>query len=337
MTYTTKPHPDQTQNITGVPLPVGGVYTVNQAFISLINQILVLFLMMAAGYAAKKTKVLDQETIRGISMLILNVSLPALIVSSMQFPFSREMMNTSLQIALISVLTYIGLIAFSYAYIKVIKMDTAKLDVTQFSLVFANVSFMGFPIISVLYGEQGVFYAALFNIPFQVLLVTLGVVFMTRHSDTGSGKMNLRKALVSPGMVAIVVGFGFFVLPLTIPAPLLQSMQMMGSTTTPLSMLLIGGMLADVTFSSVFGDKDLYVLTFVRLFLLPALVFAPLKLLGVEGMLLVIPVIIIGMPVATLTGAFARLYNADYYFASKTIFLTTLCSLITIPLWALLL
>lgn len=309
----------------------------NQAFISLINQILVLFLIMAAGYAAKKTKALDQETIRGISMLILNVSLPALIVSSMQFPFSREMLNTGLQIAFISVLTYIGLIAFSYAYVKVIKMDTAKLDVTQFALVFANVSFMGFPIISVLYGEQGVFYAALFNIPFQVLLVTLGVVLMTRHSETGSGKMNLRKALASPGLVAVFIGFGFFMLPISIPAPLLQSLQMMGSTITPLSMLLIGGMLADVTFSSVFGDRHLYVLTFVRLLLLPALVFIPLKLLGVEGMLLAIPVIIIGMPVATLTGAFARLYDADYYYASKIIFLTTLCSLITIPFWAMVL
>lgn len=309
----------------------------NQAFISLVNQILVLFLIMAAGYAAKKTKVLNQETIRGISMLILNVSLPALIISSMQFPFSNEMLTTSLQIALISVVTYLGLIAFSYGYARVIKMETARMDVTQFSLVFANVSFMGFPIISVLYGEQGVFYAALFNIPFQVLLVTLGVVFVTRHSEASSGKMNLRKALVSPGLIAIFIGFGFFVLPATIPTPLLQSLQMIGGITTPLSMIVIGGMLADVAFFSVFGDRDLYRLAFARLLLLPALVFAPLKLLGVEGMLLVIPVMIIGMPVATLTGAFARLYDSDYYYASKAIFLTTLCSLITIPLWALLL
>lgn len=309
----------------------------NQAFTSLINQILVLFFIMAAGYAAKKTKVLNQETIRGISMLILNVSLPALIISSMQFPFSSEMLATSLRIALISVVTYVGLIAFSYGYTRLIKMETARMDVTQFALVFANVSFMGFPIISVLYGEQGVFYAALFNIPFQVLLVTLGVVFMTRHSEDSSGKMNLKKALLSPGLIAVFIGFGFFLLPVTIPTPLLQSLQMIGGTITPLSMLLIGGMLADVSFSSVFGDRDLYVLTFVRLLLLPALVYAPLKLLGVDGILLAIPVLIIGMPVATLTGAFARLYDADYYFASKAIFLTTLCSLVTIPLWALLL
>ena len=309
----------------------------NQAFISLINQILVLFFLMAAGYAAKKTKVLNQETIRGVSMLILNVSLPALIISSMQFPFSTEMLNTSLRIALISVVTYVGLIAFSYGYARLMKMETGRLDVTQFSLVFANVSFMGFPIISVLYGDQGIFYAALFNIPFQVLLVTLGVVFMTRHSEAGSGKMNLRKALASPGLIAIFIGFGSFVLQATIPSPLFQSLQMVGATTTPLSMILIGGMLADVSFTSVFGDRDLYLLTIVRLIVLPAIVFVPLKLLGLEGMLLAIPVIIIGMPVATLTGAFARLYDSDYYYASKAIFFTTLCSLITIPLWALLL
>ncbi len=306
----------------------------DQAVISLINQILVLFFVMAAGYAAKKGNVMNQETIKGISMLILNVSLPALVISSMQFPFSQEMLNTSLRIALISVVTYLGIIAFSYGYTHLIKRETAKLDVTQFALVFANVSFMGFPIITVLYGEQGVFYAALFNIPFQVLLVTLGVVFMTRHAETSSGKMNLKKALLSPGLIAVFIGFGFFLLPVSIPTPLLQALQMIGGTITPLSMLVIGAMLADVSFSSLFGDRDLYMLTFVRLLLLPALVYAPLKLLGVDGMLLAIPVIIIGMPVATLTGAFARLYDSDYYFASKVIFLTTLCSLVTIPFWA---
>lgn len=309
----------------------------NQAFISLINQIVVLFLLMAVGYVSKKTKVLDQETIRGISMLILQVTLPALIISSMQFPFSRDLLNTSLLIVLISVVTYAVMIGFSYAYARKAKMQSARMDVTQFSLVFANVSFMGFPIISVLYGDQGIFYGALFNIPFQALLVTLGVVFMTRHSETNSGKMNLRKALASPGLIAIFIGFGFFVLPVSLPAPLFQSLQMVGATTTPLSMLLIGGMLADVPFFSVFGDRDLYQVTFLRLVVLPALVFIPLKLLGAEGMLLAIPVMIIAMPVATLTGAFARLYGSDYYFASKVIFLSTLCSLVTIPLWALVL
>jgi malate permease and related proteins len=313
-----------------------GGASMSQAFFSLFNQILVLFFLMVAGYAAKKTDILNQQTIRGISMLILNMTLPALIISSMQFPFSRELLNTSLQVVLISVITYSVLIVFSYGYAFLSKIESKKKDVLQFSIIFANVSFMGFPIISVLYGEQGIFYAALFNIPFQILLVTLGVVVITRNSDRTSGKMNFKKALKSPGLIAVLLGFAFFLLPVSIPDPIFQSLQMIGGTTTPLSMLLIGGMLAEVSFSSVFGDRALYLLAVVRLFLLPMLVFVPLKLIGLEGMLLAIPVIIIAMPVATLTGAFARLYDSDYHFASKAIFITTMCSLFTIPLWAML-
>ena len=145
----------------------------NDAFFSLLNQILVLFFMMAAGYAARKAQVLNQETIKGISLLILQVTLPSLIVSSMQFPFSMELLYTSLLIVGISIVTYGVIILFSRFYVRMVKAEGTKADVLQFVLVFSNVAFMGFPIVSVLYGDLGIFYTALFNIPFNLLLVTL--------------------------------------------------------------------------------------------------------------------------------------------------------------------
>ncbi|SMP52441.1 AEC family transporter [Anoxynatronum buryatiense] len=307
----------------------------NDAFFSLLNQILVLFFMMAAGYAARKAQVLNQETIKGISLLILQVTLPSLIVSSMQFPFSMELLHTSLLIVGISIVTYGVIILFSRLYVRLVKEEGPRGDVLQFLLVFSNVAFMGFPIVSVLYGDLGIFYTALFNIPFNLLLVTLGVAIMSRSTGQSSGKMNFKKAFRSPGVIAVLLGFTFFVLPVSIPGPLLESLQLIGGTTTPLSMMIIGGMLADIPFRSVFGDRALYQATVVRLLLMPLMMYLPLRLLGFTGIMLGIPVIIIAMPVAANAGAFARLYDSDYYFASKAVFLTTLCSILTIPLWAL--
>jgi malate permease and related proteins len=307
----------------------------NQAFFSLLNQILVLIFLMAAGYAAQKMKFIDQDTLKAISSLILQVTLPALIISSMQFPFSSELLGTSLKIILISVISYAFIITVSYGYVRLVNAEGKKRDVLQFLLIFSNVSFMGFPVIHVLYGDLGVFYTALFNIPFNVLLMTLGVMIMSR-STRQAGPTDFKRLFRNPGTIAVMIGFGFFLFSVSLPSPLLRSLEMIGNTTTPLSMIFIGSLLAEVPVRSMFGDRQLYLVTLVRLLLIPLLIFIPLKLMGMEGLMLGIPVIIFAMPGAVLTGAFARLYDSDYFLASKAIFFTTLCSIITIPLWAML-
>lgn len=306
----------------------------NSAFVNLFNQILVLFFLMAAGYAAHKMKLLNPAFNKGISRLVMQITLPALIISSMQFPFSGELLNTSLQIMVISLFCYALVIGISYPYVKLVKVDNKKRDVLQFLIIFSNVAFMGFPIVTVLYGELGVFYTALFNIPFNVLLVTLGVAVMSRSTEKASGKGDLRHIFKSPGVIAVVLGFAFFLFSIELPSPLMQSLEMIGHTTTPLSMMIIGSMLAETPFRSIFGEKQLYLVTLVRLILIPLLVYIPLRLLGMEGIMLGIPVVIFAMPAAANTGVFANLYDSDHAFASKAVFITTLCSLITIPLWA---
>ncbi|RQD72281.1 MAG: AEC family transporter [Tindallia sp. MSAO_Bac2] len=307
----------------------------DQAFISVVSQIMVLFFIMLTGFVARKASALDQSTIKGMSSLLMNVSLPALVISAMQFPFDSEVLSSSIQIIIISICAYIGIISFSYIYKKTSKEKAKRKDVIQFALIFSNVTFMGFPVVNVIYGEMGVFFAALYNMPFNLVLLTLGVAIMSRSSREGSGQeMNLRKALLSPGIIALIFGFSFFVFSIRLPGPLYQAVEMLGSTTTPLAMLIIGALLGEVSLKSILGDRSLYLLTFNRLLLMPLLAYIPLRLLGFDGMMLGIPVIIIAMPVGAVTGAFASMYDADDYLASKAVFITTILSMITIPLWA---
>ncbi len=307
-----------------------------QAFSSVANQILVLFFIMAAGYAAGKAGLLEQPAIKGISLLIMNVTLPAMIIHSMQFPFSMELLQDSLKMLMISVAAYVGIIAFSYGYFHIWKETGPRKDVLQFSLIFSNVAYMGYPVIQVVYGEIGVFYTALYNIPFNVVLLTLGMIIMSR-STGGSGRVDVVKALKNPGLAAVVIGFLLFSFSIRLPGALSQALETTGAATTPLAMIVIGVLLAGVSFSSVFGDARLYVLTATRLVFLPLVAFVLLKLAGVEGIMLGIPVMTIGMPVAVNTGAFASLYDSDSGLASRIVFLSTLCSMLTIPLWTMLL
>ena len=307
----------------------------DQAFLSVVSQIMVLFFMIIAGFIARKTSVFDQESVKVLSRMLMNISLPALVISAMQFPFDAEVLSSSIQIMIISVCAYIGIIAVSYAYYKLINETEQRKDVIQFSIIFSNVTFMGFPVVNVLYGEMGVFFAALYNMPFNLVLLTLGVVIMSRSTrDQSKAGMSIRRALLSPGIIALVLGFSFFIFSIRLPEPLYQSLDMLGATTTPLAMLVIGALLGEVSPKSILGDKSLYLLTVTRLILMPLLAYIPLRLLGVEGMMLGIPVIIIAMPVGAVTGAFASLYNSDEYLASKAVFMTTLLSMITIPIWA---
>lgn len=307
----------------------------DQAFLRVVSQILVLFLMIFVGFVARKTSVFDQENVKVLSRMLMNISLPALIIGAMQFPFDEEVLASSLQIILISLGAYSGIIAFSFGYYKVIKETEQRKDVLQFSIIFSNVTFMGFPVVNVLYGEMGVFFAALYNMPFNLVLLTLGVAIMSRsRRDQTKAGMSIRKALMSPGIVALVLGFSFFIFSIRLPAPVSQAVDMLGATTTPLAMIVIGALLGDVSPRSILGDKSVYLLTVTRLVLMPLMAYGILRSLGVEGMMLGIPVIIIGMPVGAVTGAFANLYDSDEYLASKAVFITTLLSMITIPIWA---
>lgn len=297
-----------------------------------IYQILILFLTMVIGYAAKKRGYMDPQLNKGLSNLILQVALPALIIKSMQFPFSKDLFMDSVKIVGISLMIYSIAIVFSYLYTKLIKVEGTKKDIYQFVLIFSNVAFIGYPIIDAIYGDLGVFYTALYNIPFNFLLFTIGVYIMCRNTSAEREKMDYKKILLQPGILAVLLGFTLFLFSLQLPEIIYETLDIIGSTTTPLSMLMIGGFLADIPVKEVLREEKIMLLALARLFILPILAWGILYTVGLRGVLLGVPVVITGMPAAANAAVFATLYDSDHYLASKSVFITTLLSLISIPL-----
>jgi len=298
------------------------------------NKIISLFLLIMIGYMAKKARFVSSDIKGHISNLVLNITLPLYIFTAMQFEFSTDVLKETGTLVLVSFLFYAGVTLLSYLYAKLFKLKDTKKDVFQYVIIFSNVGYMGYPIMFELAGEKGMFYAAIYNLSFNVLTWTLGVYIMSRHKNSME-KQTLGEKLVhvlNPSLFAVILGFTCFVLSIRIPELFMTTFKSIGQTTTPLSMMFIGIILAEIKAKDIVSDISVFIVAGIRLLVIPMLVFLILKAVGLDGLLLTIPVVLSAMPAAANTAVVASRYENDYQLASKLIFVTTLLSIGTIPI-----
>ena len=292
----------------------------------LINQVMVLFIIMAVGFYAKKRKFLNEVVDRGLTELLLNITLPFMIVSSFNIEYEATMISNAHKILVYSFLIHIGLIFISKLFF--FKLPKNKEQVFRFITIFSNVGFMGYPVLESIYGGVGVFYAAIFNIAFNLLVWTVGVVLYTGEKDFKS----MRKAVANPALIAVIIGIILFVFSVRLPLAIQTSLKLVGSTTTPISMIIIGSMLAEMQFKNIFSDLSIYYASVVRLLIVPMIIYVVLRFFKVDEMLLNICVILQAMPAAVSSAIIAEKYGGDGLLASQCVFITTIISGITIPI-----
>lgn len=342
-------------------MSIGNIYDNCKTMETLI-QIGALFILMAVGFALGKLKILEEAAIKGLSALVIKAALPALILMSLQRPFSKELLSDSLQTLWVASLFYIVLIALSFLAVRLMRTPPKQAGALIFALSFSNSGFVGFPVVISILGQDALFLAAIHNILFNLLAFSLGIAIVsglannpastttnnptstttnnpastTNVSPLASFRFPARK-LLNINVLAALAGFALFLTSIKIPQPLALPLNLLGSTTTPLAMLVVGTLLARASFKSVVGDWRLYAVSALRLLVWPLLAWVVLKGAGIGGYLLPITVIVAGMPCASNTSLIAEVYGGDGETASSVIFLSTLFSVATIPIMALLL
>jgi predicted permease len=292
------------------------------------NQILVLFLILIIGIIAKRFNAVSESMSKGLTGIILNISLPALIINSMRFDFSPETLLKSGKMFLISTIIQVACMVIAVPVTRLFKIQGTKRNVFQFMLVFSNVGFMGYPVINAIYGAQGVFYTALYNLSFNALCWTFGIMIISNKKENSISFKNL----INPGIISILIGFAVFVFSIKLPAPVASTLEMLGSMTTPLSMLMIGFILSDLSIKQTFSDPMVFIMSVFRLLIIPLFFLWVLKLFLSDQVLLGVSVVMAAMPAAANTAIFASKYDSDAYTASKCIFVSTFLSIATIPL-----
>ena len=292
------------------------------------TQVFILFILILVGYIATKKNLIDSSLTKKLSKLIMNIFLPCMIINSMQLEYSPTILKKVLLLILISLLIYA--ISFLIAIIfKAISKSKNDIGVYQFAILFSNVGFMGYPIVEAILGKDAIFYAAIFNIPFNLLIMTLGVFVICKENNNYSFSF---KSLINPVIKSIFIGLSLFILNIKLPYIINRPIELLGNITTPLSMIVIGSMLCLSSISECVRNKKLYIVSFIRLILMPILIYFILKGIVYDKLLFSIPIVIVSMPVASNTAILSSEYNANDKLASQLVFMSTLFSILTIPI-----
>lgn len=291
-----------------------------------------LFTMVILGYTACKLGYMGDKFDKKLSSIVVDITCPLLVLSSVM---GDEMPDRSLILPLVGVgfLTYIILLVFGFGVPRFISKNHDDQGMIGFSLMFANVGFIGYPIVASIFGPKAVFYAALLNVPNTFFIFTAGVMLVKGEYSIRqfNPKVLLSPALIGAFIAALLVAFGVHT-----PEMIARPITMVGNITVPAALMIIGSSMARLPLREIIGSGKVYATSFLRLVIVPLSVYILFRLCGVNTLINNINTVVIAMPVASFGTMFCMKYGRNPSLMTEATFITTLFSIITIPLITLL-
>ena len=295
---------------------------------ALFQKMIVLFLSMVAGFIAAKCRVMDKDTNKRISALVVGLTNPLQIICSVMTDERLLTNGEVLQLTVIAAGCFAVVIALSFLIPRLLHVSGKEAGLYRFMMIFSNIGFLGYPLAESLFGESAVFYVSIFVMFFQLVCWSYGVNLIG-----GDGHFHWEwKILLSPCIIAALGAYLIYFTDLHIPTVIAEACKYVGGLTSPLIMLVIGCSLASLSFRDVFGHWQIYVIALVKLICMPLLGYAILHLFVSNEMVLGISIMTLCMPVATNATIISYQQKGNDSLASSGVFLTTLLSVVTIPL-----
>ena len=295
------------------------------------------FIMILPGYILTKMAIINKNHTEGFSNIITYVTYPCLVINAMQMEFSMQILNNCKYVVLIFIGVVLVAMIISKILTTVIKLPVSQSGIMAFMMLFGNTGFLGLPVLNGLLGKEAVFYGALCDSSFDLLLFTVGITLI-RKAAAGEDKMgfwNTMKGIINPCFIGVVIGFVFYVCRITLPPIIGGPVEMVGAVTSPLAMMIVGSHLARISFKEMFSNKLAYLVCLLKLLVAPAVALILVKLIIGSGTLFgAVIVLEAAMPCAMLCVILSERYKADVEFATKGVMLTTILCLITIPIVA---
>ena len=288
-----------------------------------------LFLLLVLGFVLFKCHIFDEYTNKKISALIVNVASPMLIISSIAGVEGNDKSIVFLMISA-GILMYIGFIILGKIINRIFPFPKKDWPVYECMVVFANTGFMGYPVLLDVFGQEAVFYASLIHMAFNFFVYTYAIMCLTKGDDS-EFKLNF-KQLLTPGIILIFVGIFIYLFDIQLPSVLMDTINSVGSLTAPLSMMMIGSSLAVYPIKDSFTDWRSYLFACVRLLIIPFVTMLICRLIHIDPYYANITIITNAMPVGSMVLMLATQYNANVKIVTRNIVVSTLLSVITIPI-----
>lgn len=300
--------------------------------LTILSPLFSLILIIVLGFIITKFNILTVDMQKGLSNFVMKVTLPFMLLVSMQIEFDYQILKNSIY-ALILGFIFQGLsLLIAYKLFKKFKKIKAEeVGLLSFGTAFCNVGYLGLPILEALYGQEAVIYGTMIVVSYNVLSLTIGIKICLKSNKA---KTSFREIFSNP-VIAVTIGFILFALNIKIPHTLKYPIELVGNITTPLFLLITGSVVASNKLDKSYFDFSILTVSLFRLLLIPIFIYGVLLLLPLDNLLRMAITMNLSMPTGAFIVVMTREYDLDSYLASKILVTTTLLSSITIPIIAL--
>lgn len=289
------------------------------------HQLILLFGLIIVGYIANKLKILDTSANQKISKFLINITIPATIIHS-----SIDQKNGNGDkiaiVFLVAISFYILIPILSKTISRLLKQEPTF----ELMLTYSNLGFMGIPIIEAIYGKDYVFYVTVFMMIFNISIFSMGILTLSRNQV---GKKVSFRYFLNPGIISAMIAILIYLFRLHIQTDISNIISNIGSITTPLAMIVIGSTLGEIQIKTVFADVKLYLFALLKLIVYPVIVYIIVRFFISNQELIGIAVLLTALPTAGNLSMLSSEYGGNMVMVSKGICMSTLLSVITIPLW----
>ncbi|WP_238918996.1 AEC family transporter [Clostridium sp. YIM B02555] len=290
---------------------------------TIVSQISIMYVLMIIGFIVYRKKLINDEGSKQLSNLLVWVINPMIMLTRYQMNFSLEKL---IQLGISFIISLAAMI-IGFLIGKIFFKKEQRID--KFAIGFANAGFIGIPLVTSIIGLDQVFFLSAYLVCFNILSYTYGIYLVSNNKSL----VTLKSIVLNPGILAVVIGLIIFISPIKLPDFLYNSFNLVGQTNTPIAMILLGTYIAKNKVITLFNNKYAYFVCFIKLIVIPMVILILFKFLP-ENLAEIKKVVLIAMstPVGLTVPMFSQMYGGDYEYGAKLVGLSTLLSLITIPM-----
>lgn len=290
-----------------------------------------LFSLMLLGALLKRMGIITGEGKKVLADLVIYVTLPCSIIKSFEMEFSTAILKSCAEILIISCLIQAGCYLLNLFLYR--GVDERRKKVLMYATMTSNAGILGNPIAEGIFGSMGLLYASIYLIPQRTVMWSLGMSYFTESPDR---KTLLKKVATHPCILAVAVGFVLLLCQYRLSGFVGATVHSLSNANTAMSMIFVGTVLAEADPKKMLSPLIAYY-SVIRLALIPALIWVGCSLAGSQKLVADVSVVLAGMPAASVTAILASKYGGDETFATQCVVFTTLLSMITVPLWCMVL
>ena len=293
--------------------------------INTVQQIIIMFEIILIGILCYRLKILDSVKNKVFSEVLLKVVTPALVISSFQSEFTKELLH--------GLLMSLGLAVISYGisiFLPTVLIRPSKdydYIIGRFTCMYSNCGYIGIPLVYGIFGKEGVFYITSFSAVFNILVYTHGASIMNKENF----KFSIKR-MISPAIVGVILGLIFFLCQIRLPYLLLRPMEMLADMNTPLAMLVAGVSIAQTNVRELIKDRRIMKFSLMKLILIPGIFVLVCRMLPLPYTVMMTAVLATACPSAAIVILFSLKYGRNDVYASEIFTETTILSIVTIPL-----